>query len=76
MIVLHEMMHATMITYEQNSDRKIYDMRIEFYEYIWEGSRKYTRKLARDDAYGAVNCKILARTHENNIMTDLTMNGK
>ncbi|KAL4796546.1 hypothetical protein BDV19DRAFT_388053 [Aspergillus venezuelensis] len=75
-IMLHEMMHATVMTYKENRNRRIVDMAMEVYEYSERpDNRDYRRRKVRRDVYGPENCKILARTqHESVIKEGITMN--
>ncbi|KAJ5086515.1 hypothetical protein NUU61_007822 [Penicillium alfredii] len=75
-IILHEMMHATVMTYKQNKNRRITDMTMHVYEYKKRSSdRGYDRKLVKMDAYKALPCKILARTARQAIAEEaITMN--
>ena len=62
-ILLHEFMHAGVMTYKQNGNRRIIDMAMEFYKYkLIDGGPTYKRSRATADVYGALNCKIFARS--------------
>lgn len=50
-VILHEMMHAAIVTYEANSQRRVHDL-----AYKVRGSNQ------RQDIYGAARIKILARS--------------
>ncbi|KAL4887517.1 hypothetical protein BJY04DRAFT_212553 [Aspergillus karnatakaensis] len=75
-VMLHEMMHATVMTYEENANRRIVDMAMHMYEYVRKpDSRDYKRKLVLRDVYGPENCKILARTSRDSITKEgITLN--
>ena len=76
-IILHEMMHANVITYQPNGNQHIQDLNMKIYEYKQNpNDRFYKKKLVSVDVYGAQNCKILARTSRKNIVSDITKNGQ
>ncbi|KAF3385480.1 hypothetical protein F1880_001727 [Penicillium rolfsii] len=76
-IVLHEFMHATVMTFKQNNNRRIVDMTIFVYEYVpHKGDKGYDRKVVKWDVYQPLACKVLARTSRQYIVQDgITMNG-
>ena len=70
------MMHATVMTYKQNKDRRIVDMKMQVYVYEHKGGKDYKRRLVNMDVYKPEPCKILARTPRAYIAkTGITMNG-
>ncbi|KAL4811263.1 hypothetical protein BDV18DRAFT_7414 [Aspergillus unguis] len=75
-IILHEFMHATVMTYEQNADRRIFDLQMQYYEFIPnDEDRGWKRKKVKVDVYQPYYCKILARTARKYIAQDgITMN--
>lgn len=72
-------MHATVMTYSQNKNRRIKDLSMYVYEYKRRDSddnRGYDRKKVKLDVYQPLPCKILARTSRQYIAQDgITMNG-
>ncbi|KAL2830891.1 hypothetical protein BDW59DRAFT_158326 [Aspergillus cavernicola] len=75
-IILHEMMHATVMAYKQNKDRRIVDLCMYMYEYKQApNSREWKKKLVKADVYQPYYCKILARTASEDIgETGISMN--
>lgn len=75
-IILHEMMHASVMTYKQNNNRRISDLSMHIYEYTQKpDSRDWKRKLVKIDVYQPYYCKILARTSRERIAEQgITMN--
>ncbi|KAL4935723.1 hypothetical protein BDV06DRAFT_206435 [Aspergillus oleicola] len=75
-IILHEMMHATVMTYKQNMNRRITDMSMHIYEYTQKpDSRDWKRRLVKVDVYQPQYCKVLARTVREFVAKDgITMN--
>jgi hypothetical protein len=60
---MHEMMHATVVTYAQNHNRWIGDLAKEIHKCEQRGNnRLYIRKTTVLDVYQPEACKILART--------------
>lgn len=70
-------MHATVMTYSQNKDRRIKDLSMYVYEYKrHDYDRGYDRKKVKWDVYQPLACKILARTQRQYIAQDgITLNG-
>ncbi|KAL4954733.1 hypothetical protein BDW69DRAFT_183214 [Aspergillus filifer] len=55
-IMLHEMMHATVMTYKENKDRRIIDMAMDIFKYKkQQDSRDYRRRKVKRDVYGPEN---------------------
>ncbi|KAH7133017.1 hypothetical protein EDB81DRAFT_128457 [Dactylonectria macrodidyma] len=75
-IILHEMMHASVMTYKQNKNRRIPDLSMHVYEYVQKpDSRDWKRKLVKVDVYQPYYCKVLARTAREKIAEEgITMN--
>ncbi|KAF4985137.1 hypothetical protein FDECE_16788 [Fusarium decemcellulare] len=75
-IILHEMMHASVMTYKQNNNRRIPDLIMHVYEYVQKpDSRDWKRKLVKVDVYQPYYCKVLARTAREKIAEEgITMN--
>jgi hypothetical protein len=61
-IMLHEMMHAMVMTSAQNYNRWIGDMAMQVHEYEQQKGNLYVRKPVVMNVYGPEACKILART--------------
>lgn len=70
------MMHASVMTYKQNNNRRITDLSMHIYEYIQKpDSRDWKKKLAKVDVYQPYYCKVLARTAREKIAEEgITMN--
>ncbi|KAL4931665.1 uncharacterized protein BDV17DRAFT_288726 [Aspergillus undulatus] len=75
-IILHEMMHAAVMTYKQNNNRRIPDLSMHIYEYVQKpDSRDWKKKLVKVDVYQPYYCKVLARTAIEKIAEEgITMN--
>ncbi|KAH7124208.1 hypothetical protein EDB81DRAFT_664852 [Dactylonectria macrodidyma] len=75
-IILHEMMHDSVMTYKQNKNRRIPDLSMHVYEYVQKpDSRDWKRKLVKVDVYQPYYCKVLARTAREKIAEEgITMN--
>jgi hypothetical protein len=72
--MLHEMMHATVMTYAQNGNRWIGDMAIQTPECHCKQDFRTSGIIL--NAYGPEACKILARTVKTFIAKDgITING-
>ena len=75
-IMLHEMMHATVMTYAQNHNRWIGDMAMHVHEYEQQKGKLYVRKPVVMDVYWPEACKILVRAVRMFITKDaITVNG-
>ncbi|KAL5341746.1 hypothetical protein BJX70DRAFT_395479 [Aspergillus crustosus] len=69
-IMMHEIMHATVMTYKQNKNRKIVDMRMEYYQYDHIKGREFKRRIVAADVYRPWYCKVLARVLQERIVEE------
>ncbi|KAL3454210.1 hypothetical protein BJX65DRAFT_301996 [Aspergillus insuetus] len=69
-IMLHEFMHASVMTYEQNKNRWIADYQMRMYEYkqVSSSPARYKRSIVTRDIYKPYYCKVLARSAEESVV--------
>jgi len=73
--MLHEMMHATTMTYKQNKNRRILDIQMIVPEINCDGDSQCNKTNKVRRVYGPLLSKTLARIVKNNVVADgTTMN--